>query len=222
MKKVMLGAAVCAMAFSANADNVTVADELVIVEAARASAFNSIYGGLGIGGSFLKSSPRSAFKDKWNAKDMGDMKNNRFMGSFVLGGGKVFSNNVYVGGEFLADFMKSKSEKFNNENITLKSNGFMPQIAAKLGYVFKNDTLVYGKLGCAWSKAKVEAKKADESLNSSKTSGSVVLGLGAEKAFCKKFSTAVEADYNFGFKSQDVRFNKGWTVRALVKYNVKY
>jgi hypothetical protein len=59
-----------------------------------------------------------------------------------------------------------------------------------------------------------------------------VLGLGAEKAFCKKFSAAVEADYNFGWKQkiadknlkdeQDVRFNKGWNVRALVKYNVKY
>ena len=57
-----------------------------------------------------------------------------------------------------------------------------------------------------------------------------MLGLGAEKAFCKKFSAALEADYNFGWKQKiktsagekDVRFNKGWNVRALVKYNVKY
>ena len=202
MKKVMLSAAVCAMAFSANAD---VASEVEVIEAAQTSAFSSIYGGLGIGGSFLK------FAD-------GDLKANRFMGSFVLGGGKVFNNNVYVGGEFLADFMKNKKWEDNKGNA--ESKGFMPQIDLKVGYAFKNNSLVYGKLGCAWSKVSLYDKSEDES--ESKTKASFVLGLGAEKAFCKKFSAAVEGDYNFGWKWNDVRNNKGWTVRALVKYNVKY
>ena len=197
MKKVMLGAAVCAMAFSANAE-----------EAVRTSAFSSIYGGLGIGGSFLKCT----------GNDVEDLKANRFMGSFVLGGGKVFNNNVYVGGEFLADFMKNK--KWEDDTSNAESKGFIPQIDLKVGYAFKNDSLVYGKLGCAWSKVSGYDKSKDKS--ESKTKAAVVLGLGAEKAFCKKFSAAVEGDYNFGWKDDGVRFNKGWTVRALVKYNVKY
>ena len=200
MKKVMLGAAVCAMAFSANAEEVVVEESAVCT-----SAFNSIYGGLGIGGSFLK------FAD-------GDLKANRFMGSFVVGGGKVFNNNVYVGGEFLADFMKNKKWEDNGSNA--QSKGFMPQIDAKIGYAFKNDSLIYGKLGCAWSKISGYDKSEDKS--DSKTKAAFVLGLGAEKAFCKKFSVALEGDYNCGWKWNDVRNNKGWAVRALVKYNVKY
>ena len=212
MKKVMLGAAVCAMVFSANAENV------MVVNSARTSAFNSIYGGLGIGGSFLETS----------AKDVKDVKANRFIGSLVLGGGKVFSNNVYVGGEFLMDFTKNnkKEVEFSGNKVTANMRGFIPQIDAKVGYAFKNDTLVYGKLGCAWSKVSLE--NGDK--KPSKTKASFVLGLGAEKAFCKKFSAALEGDYNFGYKWQDkkdtkdvkVTCNKGWTVRALVKYNVKY
>ena len=216
MKKVMLGAAVCAMAFSANAE------EVVVEEAAvRTSAFSSIYGGLGIGGSFLKSDADYFDKDG-NHHDK--MKANRFMGSFVLGGGKVFRNNVYVGGEFLADFMKNKKfevynkSKKHTDDFSMK--GFIPQLSAKVGYAFKNDTLVYGKLGCAWSK--VSLYDLDSKEGGSETKSSVVLGLGAEKAFCKKFSTALEGDYNFGWKFRDERHNKGWTVRALVKYNVKY
>jgi len=199
MKKVMLSAAVCAMAFSANAD---VAQDVEAIEVAQTSAFNSIYAGLGIGGSFLKCE---------------DYKANRFMGSFVLGGGKVFKNNVYAGAEVLCDAMKTK--KWKNGDNSFQTNGFIPQIDAKVGYVFKNDALVYGKLGCAWSKV-AEYNKGKKTYSKSKAS--VVLGLGAEKAFCKKFSAAFEGDYNFGWKDDGVRFNKGWTVRALVKYNVKY
>ncbi len=196
MKKVMLSAVICAMAFSANAD---VAEEVLVEEAVRSSVFSSIYAGLGIGGSFLK---------------CGDLKANRFMGAFVLGGGKVFNNNVYLGGEFLSDFMKNR--KWENHN-NLQSKGYFPQVDVKAGYVFRNNVLAYGKLGCAWSKVSNYNNGAD-----SKTKASVVLGAGVEKAFCKKFSTALEGDYNFGWKKDNVRYNKGWTVRALVKYNVKY
>ncbi|MBO7537596.1 MAG: outer membrane beta-barrel protein [Alphaproteobacteria bacterium] len=222
MKKVMLSAAVCAMAFSANAD---VASEVEVIEAVQTSAFSSIYAGLGIGGSFLK---------------CGDLKANRFIGSFVLGGGKVFSNNVYAGAEFLMDFTKNKKwdgeadgsfAGYNfNAKVNLKSGGFIPQINAKIGYVFRNDVLAYAKLGCAWTKVSVDGTVSvqksgvavTESASASKTKASFVLGLGVEKAFCKKFSAAVEGDYNFGWKEGGHRWNKGWSVRALVKYNVKY
>ena len=203
MKKVVLSAAVCAMAFSANAE-----------EAVQASAFNSVYAGLGIGGSFLKSS----------LDRQGTMKVNRFMGSVVLGGGKVFKNNAYAGCEFLADFMKNRKKSYGLDNFQMK--GFIPQVDVKLGYAFRNNVLGYGKFGCVWSKATYNDGRHDHSKNKT----SFALGLGAEKAFCRKFSTAVEADYNFGFKwdnngvfgFNNLRVNKGWTVRALAKCNVKY
>jgi opacity protein-like surface antigen len=226
------------MAFAANAD---VAEEVVVAETAQ-SVFSSIYAGFGIGGSFLESN-NIEYKDK-DGKDAKDkLKANRFIGSFVLGGGKVFNNNVYAGAEFLMDFTKNKKKEWEtnsgNGKLEGKVGGFVPQLNVRAGYVFKNNVLAYAKLGCAWTKASVKpftknGNNWDEvkGKSMSKTKAAFVLGLGAEKAFCKKFSAAVEADYNFGWKQkiadknlkdeQDVRFNKGWNVRALVKYNVKY
>jgi len=231
MKKVLLSAA-CAVAFSANAD---VAEKIVVAETAQ-PVFSSIYTGLGIGGSFLKSSEFDYTNT--NGEDAKfEIKANRFIGSFVLGGGKVFSNNVYAGAEFLMDFTKNKKKEIEAKDGTKdikgewKVGGFIPQLNLKAGYVFKNSVLAYAKLGCAWTKlsSKEFEKNAGnwkEESNDSKTKASFVLGLGAEKAFCKKFSAALEGDYNFGWKDKeftsDKRVNKGWNVRALVKYNVKY
>jgi len=231
MKKVLLSAA-CAVAFSANAD---VAGKLVVAETAQ-PVFSSIYTGLGIGGSFLKSSEFDYTNTKGEDAKF-KVKANRFIGSFVLGGGKVFKNNIYAGAEFLMDFTKNKKKEIEAKDGTKdikgewKVGGFIPQINVRAGYVFKNNVLAYAKLGCAWTKlsAKTFVKSGSnviEGPGESKTKASVVLGLGAEKAFCKKFSAALEGDYNFGWKDKeftsDKRVNKGWNVRALVKYNIKY
>ena len=113
MKKVLLSAA-CAVAFSANAG---VAEEVVVAETAQTSAFNSIYAGLGIGGSFLESN-EVKYTDK-NGNDAKDkLKAHRFIGSFVLGGGKVFKNNVYAGAEFMMDFTKNKKKEFEEKDGT--------------------------------------------------------------------------------------------------------
>jgi len=223
MKKVVLSAAAFAMAFSsANAD--VLVDEYVVAEAVEASVFDSVYAGAGFGGNFLKASPSADFKKEAEENggiDLGDMTKNRLMGSIVLGGGKVLKNKMYFGGEVLFDLMKNKEETFENEDgtdsITQRANGLQTQFVGKVGYTSQKNVLVYTKLACAVSKVKVNTP--DEA---SKTGASFVLGVGAEKAFCNKFSTALEAEYDFGFKANDVRFNKGWNVRALVKYNVKY
>ncbi len=287
MKKVMLSAAVCAMAFSANAD---VSEEVVVEETAQTSDFNSFYFGAGIGGSFLKSDDIEIWKEaslvargvnvtgqgieptdftRYKETEEFSVKANRFVGSLVFGAGKVFSNNVYVGAEFLVDITKNKkiSQESNVEKRSdvlvvmnaggedqlagvrqqvkeqldkevpdavkreVKIGGFVPQLNLKAGYVFKNNTLVYGKLGCALTKVSIDSyyKKSgsdewtkNEDASFSKTKPSLILGLGAEKSFGKKFSAAVEADYNFGWKHKEYKANKGWNVRALVKYNVKY
>ena len=221
MKKVALSAAAFSMAFSANAD--VLVDEYVVAEAVEASVFDSVFAGAGFGGNFLKASPTAEFKENLDFDELGDMKKNRLMGSVVLGAGKVLKNKMYVGGEVLFDMMKNKEETFEKEDksatVTLKANGLQTQFVGKIGYASQKNVLVYTKLACALSKVNV---KANDDLDKSKTGASFVLGLGAEKAFCNKFSTALEVDYNFGFKAEKVRFNKGWNVRALVKYNVKY
>ncbi len=211
MKKVMLSAAVCAMVFSANAEEVEVA------EAVSASVFSSIYAGLGIGGSFFKTT----------LEGLDTMKANSFIGAFVIGGGKVFQNNAYLGGEFLIDFTKNRKKMgYLNDKSNLQMKGFRPQVDVKLGYATHHGVLGYGKFGCAWSKLSF----CDGIHDYSKNKTSFVLGAGAEKIFCKKFSTSIEADYNFGFKLDNkettgikkIQANKGWTVRALAKYNIRY
>lgn len=199
MKKVVLSAAVCGLAFSVNAS----------------SDFDSVYVGAGIGGSFLKTT----------ADDVDSMKANRFMGSLVIGGGKVFKNNAYLGGEVLLDCMKNRKKTYESvaRDANIQMKGYIPQVDVKLGYAARNDVLGYGKFGCAWSKISFNDGRNDRSKNKP----SFVLGAGAEKIFCKKFSTAIEADYNFGFKVdndniKNIKANKGWTVRALAKYNIKY
>ena len=225
MKKVVLSAAAFAMVFSsANAD--VMVDEYVIAEAVEASVFDSVFAGVGFGGNFLKASPTAEFKNDWAFEDLSNLKKNRLMGSVVLGAGKVLKNKIYVGGEVLFDMMKNKEETFKegtDTEVFLKANGLMTQFVGKIGYTSKKNVLVYGKMACALSKVKVFAEATGkEDLDKSKTGASFVLGVGAEKAFCNKFSTALEVDYNFGFKAEKVRFNRGWNVRALVKYNVKY
>lgn len=233
MKKVTLCAAVCAMVFSASAD---VTEEVVVPEETSPCVFSSIYGGLGIGGSFLTGDNigYTVFSSTANPKAKATIKPkaNRFIGSVVLGGGKMFKNKVYAGAEFLMDFTKNKKHEIVDADINGveskidgKIGGFIPQINVKAGYVFKNATLAYAKLGCAWTKFAAETFRKDNGAKidgESKTKASVVLGLGAEKAFRNKISAAIEGDYNFGHKVNSLRVNKGWSVRALVKYNVKY
>ena len=224
MKKVVLSAAAFAMAFSsANAD--VMVDEYVVAEAVEASIFDSVFLGAGFGGNFLKASPTVEFKEDWTFDDLGNLKKNRLMGSVAFGAGKVLKNKMYIGGEVLFDMMKNKEETFEKDanKVTLKANGLQTQFVGKIGYTSQKNVLVYTKLACALSKVNVKAENGvNADLDKSKTGASFVLGVGAEKAFCNKFSAALEVDYNFGFKAEKVRFNRGWNVRALVKYNVKY
>ncbi|MBO4405305.1 MAG: hypothetical protein J5821_01085, partial [Alphaproteobacteria bacterium] len=124
------------------------------------------------------------------------------------------------------------------------------QVNAKVGCVFGQDTMAYGKFGCALSRVSQERsfiKKLDSEVaqtvvpdKSSERKTSFILGMGAEKVFRNKVAAVLEADYNFGFRWKDehhktfiddsiyvptgwnLKCNKGWTIRALVKYRAKY
>ena len=98
MRKVISGIAICAMAFSVSA-KVVDAEKVV-----QDSLFDGIYAGLGIGGSFLKTT--GEISEEGFALDK-DMEADRFVGSAVIGAGKVV-NRVYGGFEVLFDIMKNK------------------------------------------------------------------------------------------------------------------
>jgi len=242
MKKVILGIAICAMTFSVSAKDVDV--EQVVQD----SLFDGIYAGLGVGGSFLKTTGGIA-ENGFNLSE--ELEADRFSGSIVIGAGKVI-NKVYGGFEFLLDL--SKNKKKDNVIDTYDDNaspsvshpgtasvdmkGVIPQLNVKAGYSFTHDTVIYGKIGCSWSKISstynhpaVGTTPATPAASgtSSKTKASIVLGVGAEKAFSNRFSTSLEIDYNFGANAKTgssgtektLHWTKGWGVRALAKYNVK-
>ncbi|MBE6447316.1 MAG: porin family protein [Alphaproteobacteria bacterium] len=184
------------------------AEEVVLDEASTAGedtgCFDSIYGGLGFGGSFLK---------------VGNEKFNRFMGSLVFGGGKVFNDQYYCGLDAIMDFMSNK-DKGVNDGI-LKNKGFNPQVGVRFGYLFDNVSMVYGRLGLQYSKC--EFFNSKENTTSSETQWAPVVALGGERArVWKSVSARVEAEYAFGKKHGGTRANKGWNVRLLGAYNFKY
>ncbi len=219
MRKIISSIAVCAMVFSVSAKDVD-AEQVV-----QDSLFDGIYAGLGIGGSFLKTTggiPTQGF-------DLdSDMEADRFSGSVVIGTSKVI-NRIYGGFEVLLDVMKNKKHEWTDADRNMEMKGVIPQLNLRAGYSFTHDTVVFGKVGCAWSR--VSARQPDGSTthvtaDRSKTKASIVLGIGAEKAFNNRFSTSLEVDYNFGASASPttndkLRWTKGWNIRALAKYNVK-
>lgn len=219
MKKVILSAFICTIVFSANAE---VISEVVSEAVSQSNSLDGIYAGVGGGGSFLKASNMIIGYGNLGKKEsiFKDFKVDRFMGSFVIGGGKIFNKTVYGGVEVLLDVMENKKRIVGKGRMKMK--GIIPQIDVKAGYATDQNTTAYVKLGCAWSKA--SSDDLEESVEPNIKS-SLVLGVGGEKVFHNRFSTALEVDYNLGGRyaniSEKTRINKGFHLRALVKYNVK-
>ena len=230
MKKIVASTALAGLLFPVNADTtvVTAHEEPAIVEQAPEECCTPDFGGiqfiLGIGGSFLK----AEIKDKDNGTNEKISKNaNRFIGTVGLGGGKVFKDKFYAGLEVLFDFTKSKdwTEKYNNVDYKLKSNGLFTSLGLRLGYIVpKYNTMVYFKVAGSHSTAKVNLETANKELKAAKIVPT--LALGVEKAFCKKFTARLEGEYRFkGTKKADgyeLKANDGFNIRALVSYNVRF
>ncbi|MDR2067946.1 MAG: hypothetical protein LBP41_03085 [Holosporaceae bacterium] len=195
-------------------------------------AFDSVYLGLGVGGSFLKAKAEA----KAEAEGISGSKNvNRFIGSVLIGGGKTFKK-FYVGAEGLLDFSKSKDNYFEKDvsgvkvSGNLKSDGVSAQLGIRLGAVIKDSWLVFFKV--AGVHDKVTLKTGEREGSCSKIAPA--LSLGVEKLFCKKFSARLEGQYVFkadktakflvADREVDVKVKNdgGFVIRALVAYNVKY
>ncbi|MDR0968393.1 MAG: hypothetical protein LBL99_02015 [Holosporaceae bacterium] len=214
MKKIILAGAMSVLAISLN---VNAADAVAADEGEAVSCpFDSVYFGLGIGGSFWKNKAENVILDADAAnaqKDFldGNKDANRFIGTVVIGGGKALKGKFYVGAECLVDFTSSKNKDINlNKDIanvgrkgekfgSLKNRGIVPALGLRFGYVVNNNWLVYVKPSLLFPKTTYKFKdtegKENEIGSLSKAAFSVALGL--EKAFCKKFSARLEGEYVF-------------------------
>ena len=232
MKKIVASTALAGllspMALNADTTVVTAREEPAIVEQAPEECCSPDFGGiqfiLGIGGSFLK----AELKDKDNGTNAKISKNaNRLIGTVGLGGGKVFKDKFYVGMEVLFDFTKNKdwTEKFNNIDTKLKSNGLFTSLGLRLGYIVpKYNTMVYFKVAGSHSTLKATNLSNNKDLKAAKIAPT--LALGVEKAFCKKFTARLEGEYRFKNSKKadgiELKGNDGFNIRALVSYNVRF
>lgn len=235
MKKILLSAAVGSLFFTANADQTVVTaheEPAIVVEQAPEVCecpFGGLYLGLGIGGSFLQNN--GSVTTNGAAYQKMDNNVNRFIGTIALGGGKVFNEKFYLGLEGMMDFTKSENKRIANNTFKIKNTAVIPSIGLRLGYVY-NCWLIYGKVSASHASTEATVVANNVKLGSAKKFAPA-LALGVEKAFCKKFTARLEGEYRFESKKDfnetiggtnyigSVKGNKGFTVRALVAYNVK-
>lgn len=214
MTKMMLPAAMLAGVLS-------VGNGVAMESAAdSASSLDGAYFGLGLGGNFLD-----------NTLYVGNVKcdksANRFMGTAILGAGKVFGNKLYAGVEGLVDFAKKSNVRTNKDGmeVAFKNRGIVPELALRLGYVY-NTYMFYGKIGCSFGKTDTYASDGDVVVWGRVNKAVPTLSLGVEKAFCGKFSARLEGEYVFkgkeNFDNGSLRQAKGWNVRAIGTYSVKF
>ena len=228
MKKIVASTALAGLLFPVSADTtvVTAHEEPAIVEQAPEECCTPDFGGiqfiLGIGGSFLKAELKNNDTNSKVSKNA-----NRFIGTVGIGGGKVFKDKFYAGLEVLFDFTKSKdwTEKYNNVDYKLKSNGLFTSLGLRLGYIVpKYNTMVYFKVAGSHSSVKATSLADNGELKAAKIVPT--LALGVEKAFCKKFTARLEGEYRFrGSKKEgavELKANDGFNIRALVSYNVRF
>ncbi|MDR1334302.1 MAG: hypothetical protein LBJ71_03725, partial [Holosporaceae bacterium] len=158
---------------------------------------------------------------------------NRFAGTTVLGAGKVFDNSIYLGGEVLVDFCKTRKSDLEvhiggtTTTIgTVKNSGIIPSLALRTGWV-NNDCLFFVKLGAALPYTTYDSSTSSNFFKMSKASCRI--GLGFEKFLGKKFSGRLEGEYAVGHKKArtlnginlESKAGIGFNIRALVAYNIK-
>lgn len=231
MKKLILSTIFCTFygstTFALDIDSIDKNNE-VIDQQSNVKNYGGIYGGIGVGGSFLK--------NKAESQNIENNRSNRLMGTVVLGSGKAF-NKIYIGGELIADISGNNSKEFRQsgkplQNYKWKNSGFTPGVAVRLGGVsdiYGHNCLAYIKLGADFPKVTVVNIKTGEEKKI--TNGVASLFGGVEGAFLKdRLITRVEGGYRFNQKSNfnfngtwvDVKTNEGLIVRLLVKCNVPF
>lgn len=197
MKKITISLVLAAMSVStAFCDSLDNNEE---ISSSESSAYDALYVGAGVGGSFLK------YEDDGD----GSAKANRVTGVVVLGGGKDI-NGVYLGAEGEYDFASKKKDKGCNFQRA------HPKLFGVFGKIIR-DWLVYGKAGVAFNKEDLDYN----GVIASKSKTGFVAGLGVRKVV-NNVAFGVAGDYNFGSKNDGIKFNKGFSVNVHAMYQIRY
>ncbi|MDR2267998.1 MAG: hypothetical protein LBD81_00930 [Holosporaceae bacterium] len=109
-----------------------------------------------------------------------------------------------------------------------KTSAVSPFLAIRGGYFYRPwETLFYVKAGASHVSTKfiVDAQGTinGRDLKGGEASVSKIcplVALGVQKAFAKKFSARVEAEYRFGLKKSGMKTGDGFNVRAMVAYHI--
>ena len=198
------------------------------------NAFDGLYLGLGIGGSFLQDKGDALIAGKHYTFSKANV--NRFTGNVFVGYNKTFKQKFLLGLEALCDFTKNKRKclsdnlpKEGPSDVDVKHSGFTPELALRLGYVYCN-SLFFAKIAMVMPRAKVYAVDANNKCFGKINKVALGLGLGVERAFCKKWSARLEGEYVFNQKktfwdgedNDKFKVNKGWNVRAGLAYHIAF
>jgi len=200
-----------------------------------ASPFSGFYLGGGIAYNSSKATNKATVTTPaltgtlWNKS--GSASNASFLA--YLGYGHMFGGGMYLGGEFnlgydtSANFGNTQNQALgllpaNSLTISNRAKGgFSSEISARLGYVFCNKTLVYGKLGYAWHpKTTLQLKNnATGAVIASETfkRDGFILGAGVEHAMTNNWLIRGEYKYNFGRKNTRSDTNGALNFRDEVK-----
>ncbi|MCR5224813.1 MAG: hypothetical protein K6C34_01900 [Alphaproteobacteria bacterium] len=226
MKKIVLASAllVAPFAFAEETAVDTATDNNVAIEQQHA-AYEGFYLGLGVEAAELGHKVEYTWPTGETDVDANHSQT-RLGGALVFGfGKKIPGKNFYAGIEAGINFGPTTTELSadnyaqgvdNSGNafvylydLEVKHNSFVPQLALRFGYVdCETKMMTYIKLGAAYSRVKGIYNDWTQSATGAMTSRASsefkcngvtpIVALGVEKAFAKKMTGRLEAEYRFG------------------------
>lgn len=202
------------------------------------SPFGGLFFGLGLGWNMMKlkgevageenGEPVNGLKFAGKYENNSVSKNaNRFLATFMLGGGKLWDNGFYAGLNFYFDLGQNKkvSGKLKDVNfkdsigevtprLRMRTGAWSPALALRLGFVpaSYNTAMVYLDLGAAYNKAEYKIELLEKGKNDIKKDGegeelatgwksaskvTPLVRLGVQKAIGSKFIAGLEVEYKF-------------------------
>jgi hypothetical protein len=190
-----------------------------------------LYFGGGIGGGLFKISSEKKADGRKESDNRTEVLGTIFVGSSK----KLKGNACCIGGELMADF--SKNDKYERSGMNTdgvvsgaKANrsGCVPSFAFKIGHCDDNYNVIYGKVGCAYSKITMEYHNISQAADCKLTVArlSPLIGAGYEHRVSGKYSARLEADYTLKTKRSDDLYKLertgNFVVRALACYNASF
>ncbi|MDR2068203.1 MAG: outer membrane beta-barrel protein [Holosporaceae bacterium] len=185
-------------------------------------SLSGIFFGVGGGYSFASKDSAKSLSSSHEASKNVD----RLMGTIIFGSGKtMLAHRIYLGGEILVDFAKTKrsDQKLDSVDVKLRNNGVTSSFGFRIGYPgTASCTLFFIKAGATYAKSVLEYN--NWRLTNAKLTP--FFGFGMEKAFNKRVSLRGDLEYRLknDKKNSEYKLERGHAVniRVLGVYHVKY